>query len=73
MVNMSVSWFIFPSGKLIMCSRRNGFSGYPIVGVSPEFVPQIPSLNQRWMLDARCKAIFIPRPQTSSASASFHK
>lgn len=73
MVNMSVSWFIFPSRKLIMHSKKNGFSGYQIVGVSLEFVPQIPSPNKCWTLDARCKAIFIPRPQTSSASASIHK
>lgn len=25
---MSVSWFMFSSGKWIMCSKRNGLSGY---------------------------------------------
>lgn len=33
------------------------------------FVPQIPLPNKHWIFDAQCKIIFIPRPQTSSASA----
>lgn len=40
---MSVSWFMFSSGKWIMCSKRNGFAGYPTwlsLGWAPSLEPR---------------------------------